>query len=94
MPNHNNHESRFHDPKSALAVAQETSSAVAAQRNALYRELDGATELAQRHGNFTEHSGVPHRHENGHENGNGNGALPTAHAQQLGHNAINGAPTS
>lgn len=85
MPNHNNHESRFHDPKSALSVAQETSSAVAAQRTALYRELDGATELAQRHGNFTEHSGVPHRAENG------NGVVPKAQFRELGEEALKAA---
>lgn len=83
--NNGNMESRFHNPSTALAVAREMSTDVDLRRSDLHHALNMTSEVAQRHGNFTEHTGVPHRHENR------NGAVSTSQAQQLGEEAINGA---
>lgn len=77
-------ESRYHNPRTALAAAEETSLALTVRRADLYHVLVETVAAAQRHGNFTEHSGVPHRHENG------NGAVPNDHILRVGQEAIRG----
>ncbi len=59
----NNQENRFRNPNSALAASQEVTSALSNSRQELYRVLGETADVAVRHGNFTEYSGVPHRNE-------------------------------